>query len=124
LLKILDPNDPLRLVAQPVDVFHFEGKHTEKDKFCQQNCNPALWPDLMVDGNWRFNSSVAEQTNAWFGGFQAMVREMRIERYNFFLDEMIRRRNDWLIRRLDNRGKSVRMVPHHSLLPERFPPPT
>ena len=41
------------------------------------------------DGQWVFNSSAAEQANVWFGGFQAIVRDMWVERFNFFLDEMI-----------------------------------
>ncbi|KIJ47694.1 hypothetical protein M422DRAFT_163649, partial [Sphaerobolus stellatus SS14] len=83
--------------ALPVDVFHFKSKHKEQDKFCGMYCNPHLWRDLITeDGTWLFNSSAAEQTNAWFGGYLAIVRDMRVERYNFFLDEMIRRRNEYL----------------------------
>ena len=49
-----------------------------------------LWMDLVHDdGQWVFNSSAAEQANVWFGGFQAIVRDMWVERFNFFLDEMI-----------------------------------
>lgn len=80
-------------IALPVDVFHFKCKHKESDAFCGTFCNPLLWPELQEEGKWRFNSSAAEQTNAWMGGFRAIVREMRPDRYNFFLDEMIKRRN-------------------------------
>ena len=38
-------------------------------------------------------SSIAEQTNGWLGGYQAICREMHVDRYNFFLDEMVRHRN-------------------------------
>ncbi|KAF8162630.1 hypothetical protein B0H34DRAFT_780644 [Crassisporium funariophilum] len=41
-----------------VDVFHLKCKHSEKDKF------------------------LAEQTNSWFGGYQAMCRKMQVDRYN------------------------------------------
>ncbi|EJF65881.1 hypothetical protein DICSQDRAFT_143244 [Dichomitus squalens LYAD-421 SS1] len=76
-------------VAMPVDPFHAKTKHKDSDAFCGQYCNAALFPDLLVGNQWRFNSSAAEMTNAWFGGFQAMVREMRATRYDFLLDERI-----------------------------------
>ncbi|KAK7676519.1 hypothetical protein QCA50_020537 [Cerrena zonata] len=75
--------------ALPVDVFHMKSKHKESDEFCGRWCNPAHFPDLMVNDKWCFNSSAAEMTNAWFGGFQGIVREMRVDWYEFFLDEMI-----------------------------------
>jgi hypothetical protein len=82
-------------VGLSVDVFHFKCKHKETDIFCQKECNPAAFPELKGDGNkpWYFNSSVAEQTNAWFGGYQSICREMLRDKYNFFLDEMILRRD-------------------------------
>lgn len=86
-MKTLKEGEPLKTVALPVDVFHFECKHKATDTFCNENCNPARWPDLIKDGKWLFNSSVAEQANAWFGGFQSITREMRADRYNFFLDK-------------------------------------
>ena len=52
-----------------VDVSHFKCKHKESDTFCRENCNPASWPQLAVGDDWRFNSSAAEQTNAWMGGY-------------------------------------------------------
>lgn len=76
--------------ALPVDVFHMKLKHKKSDDDCNCKCNPALFPGLMVGDKWRFNSSAAEITNAWFGRFQSMVHEMRVERYSFFLDEMIK----------------------------------
>lgn len=79
--------------ALPVDVFHMKSKHKESDEFCGLHCNPARWPELHEGGAWRFNSSAAEMTNAWFGGFISMVREMREDRYDFFLDEVIKQRN-------------------------------
>jgi hypothetical protein len=85
----------------PVDMFHYKCKHKKTDVWCTQHCNPVLWPELITpDGRWWFNSSVAEQTNTWFGGFLAIVREMQVNRYNFFLDEMIRRRNIMLVSEL------------------------
>jgi hypothetical protein len=83
--------------ALPVDVFHFKSKHMEKDMFCGRFCNPYLWVDLVDEkGQWLFNSSVAEQTNTWFGGFLSIVCDMQVEHYNFFLDEMILQRNQIL----------------------------
>jgi hypothetical protein len=119
LLKMLlrrYPRDYLLRIGLPVDVFHFECKHTEKDEFCQQNCNPAQWEELMENGKWVFNSSVAEQTNAWYGGFLAITREMRQERYNFFLDEMIRRRNNWTLEELRKKAKNPRLLRYDILL--------
>jgi hypothetical protein len=89
-------NDPdFNNVGLTVDVFHFSCKHSITDEFCQTNCNPALFPELLgKDGKgWYFNSSIAEQTNVWLGGFHAIVREMLHDKYNFFLDEMILLRN-------------------------------
>lgn len=104
-------------VALPVDVFHFKAKHKETDLDCGANCNPYIWPELRTeDGKWRFNSSAAEQTNAWFGGFQSIVREMPVERFNFFLDEMIKRRNRTLVKDLERRGKRPARIPRDILL--------
>ncbi|KAJ3520707.1 hypothetical protein NMY22_g12634 [Coprinellus aureogranulatus] len=100
-----------------VDVFHFKSKHKESDKECNANCNPAMHKDLVTsDGRWRFNSSAAEQANAWIGGYQAMVREMRAIRYDFFLDEMIRRRNCLIVRELERNEKTPFNVPRSALL--------
>ncbi|KAL0061742.1 hypothetical protein AAF712_011415 [Marasmius tenuissimus] len=81
-----------------VDVFHFKCKHKESDQYCQLHCNPYAFPELMYrnekgDEKWYFNTSVAEQTNTWFGRYQSMCREMGGVFYEFFLNEMIRLRN-------------------------------
>lgn len=92
-------------VCLPVDVFHFKSKHKESDEFCQKHCNPALFPQLFnKQGGWRFNSSAAEQANAWIGGFLAITREMLAVRFNFFMDEMIQRRNRMTVANLRARG--------------------
>lgn len=58
-----------------------------------------------MDGDeWRFNSSIAEQTNVWFGGYHSMCREMQVDRFNFFLDEMIMRKNRLLHAKLEAEG--------------------
>lgn len=112
-------DDYFKNCALPVDVFHFKCKHKASDVWCAQHCNPALWPELMTsEGCWRFNSSAAEQMNAWFGGFLAIVREMRVDRYNFFLDEMIRRRNDILVAELEKKGCAPYLIPREDLLCE------
>ncbi|KAI0071239.1 hypothetical protein K474DRAFT_1712639 [Panus rudis PR-1116 ss-1] len=92
--------------ALPVDVFHMRSKHAESDEFCGQHCNPAQFEDLYAGGQWHFNSSAAEMTNAWFVGFNAMVREMCQERYEFFLDEMIKQRNRMLVGELEKHAQS------------------
>jgi hypothetical protein len=70
----------------------------------------------MVNGKWRFNSSAAEQMNAWIGGFQAIVQNMREVRAQFFLDEMIRRRNIWVISELARKGKNPKQIKMSILL--------
>jgi hypothetical protein len=102
--------------AFPIDVFHFKSKHKETDTFCMQNCNPMQYVDLTdEDGNWTFNTSIAEQTNVWLGGFHAVVREMVAERYNFFLDEMVKRRNRWVISELERKGKRPGIISRDKL---------
>jgi hypothetical protein len=101
-------------VILSVDVFHFKSKHKETDVFCQKHhdCNPALWKELADEhGKWVFNSSAAEQANVWLGGYHAIVREMLPHRYDFFLDEMIKRRNEKLVARLEEIGKIPYIVP-------------
>jgi len=89
----------------PVDVFHYKTKHKESDIDCGKNCNPYKWSELRLnDKEWRFNSSAAEQVNAWYGRFQAIVREMQVDRYNFFLNEMVRRRNCLVVEDLRRKG--------------------
>ncbi|KAJ3743291.1 hypothetical protein EV360DRAFT_57709, partial [Lentinula raphanica] len=103
-------------VMLPVDVFHFKSKHKESDEFCQRHCNPSQWTELVGDdGEWVFNSSAAEQGNVWIGGYQAIVREMLVHNYNFFLDEMIKRRNEVLVAKLRREGKNPYHIPpyHH-----------
>lgn len=106
-----------RDVALPVDVFHFKSKHKESDVECGQNCNPYLWPELRTeDGRWRFNSSAAEQANLWYGGFTVIVRDMQSDRYEFFLDEMIKWRNRMIVKELQRRGKKPYSIPRDELL--------
>lgn len=89
-----------------VDVFHFKLKHKETHLFCQENCNPAAFPELISeDGQgWFFNSSIAEQTNIWIRGYHAMCREMLVDKYDFFLDQMILCQNHATRAKLDTQG--------------------
>lgn len=43
--------------------------------------------------------------SGWVGIMHAMVREMLVDRYNFFLDEMVMQRNRHTIAKLEKRGK-------------------
>lgn len=89
-----------------VDVFHHQSKHSLNDLLCQTRCNPAAYPELQSeDGGWFFNSSIAEQTNVWLAGYNAMCREMGVDLFNFFLDEMIIRRNREVVTKLKEQGK-------------------
>jgi hypothetical protein len=99
-------------IGLSVDVFHFTSKHSEADVFCQENCNPIAFPELIrEDGGWYFNSSIAEQTNVWLGGFHSILREMRMDKYVFFLDEMIMRRNRMTKEKLEKEGMVPTMRP-------------
>ncbi|TBU38024.1 hypothetical protein BD309DRAFT_1059390 [Dichomitus squalens] len=102
--------------AMPVDPFHAKTKHKDSDTFCGTHCNAAMFPELLDGNRWRFNSSAAEMTNAWFGGFQAMVREMRESRYDFFLDEVIRIRNLLTADDLGKAGAHPMLLPRHLFL--------
>lgn len=67
-------------VAVVVDAFHFSG-HSVNDEECQRTCNPSMYPVLKrQDGSWLFNTSAAEQVNAWFGKLQPKVKEMNVVR--------------------------------------------
>jgi len=106
-LAKLVKNDPdFTNVGLSVDVFHFKSKHKLMDTFCQENCNPAKFPELTGLGNkgWYFNSSIAKQTNVWLGGYHSMCREMLVDKYNFFLDEMILCCNHMTYRKLQLSG--------------------
>lgn len=99
-------------IGMPVDVFHALTKHKDSDTFCQENCNPAGFPELSKpDGSWIFNSSAAEQTNVWIGRFTPIVKEMNSVRYCFFLDEAITDHNEFQEGVLQSRGKRPRLVP-------------
>ncbi|TCD66467.1 hypothetical protein EIP91_001347 [Steccherinum ochraceum] len=89
-----------------VDVFHFKSKHKATDYFCQTKCNPANFPELIGENGegWFFNSSACEQNNVWTGGFQSMCREMRVDKYNFLLDEMFMEKNKLTIAELKRQG--------------------
>jgi len=68
-----------------------------------------MYPELLGENGkaWYFNSSIAEQTNVWLGGFHAILREMLVDRYNFFLDQMILSRNRMTRERIHKDGYSL-----------------
>ncbi|KAF8075908.1 hypothetical protein FPV67DRAFT_1649010 [Lyophyllum atratum] len=102
-------------VGMCVDVWHFLNKHKATHEFCQEHCNPADYPELEGEnGKWFFNTSIAEQVNVWLGGYHAICREMLPVKYNFFLNEMIRLRNEMVIAKLHADGHN----------PTHAPPPT
>ncbi|KAK7020302.1 hypothetical protein R3P38DRAFT_3194859 [Favolaschia claudopus] len=108
----------LKNTGKPVDVFHFKCKHKLTDLHCQRYCNPAAFPELICDGKWRFNTSICEQTNVWFGGFISIVQDMEVTRYNFYLDEMIKRRNRYIVAQLEAKGHFPWTIPRQTLFPE------
>ena len=94
-----------RDIGMCVDAWHFRNKHAITHQYCQLHCNPAKYPELMDDtSSWFFNTSIAEQTNAWLAGYHSICREMLPAKFDFFLDEMIRLRNIEIIRRLETKG--------------------
>ncbi|KZT56033.1 hypothetical protein CALCODRAFT_416592, partial [Calocera cornea HHB12733] len=86
-----------------VDIFHYKTKHSEKDEYCGQHCNPLLFPDIydVKTKTWFFNSSAAEQTNVWFNGYHSIVHNMMGSWFEFFLDEMIKEQNCFLVASLE-----------------------
>jgi hypothetical protein len=82
-------------VGMCVDVWHLLNKHKMTHTYCQENCNPADYSELMNNNGdgWWFNTSIAEQVNVWLGSYHAICREMIPVKYNFFLDKMIHLHN-------------------------------
>ncbi|KAF8964966.1 hypothetical protein BDZ97DRAFT_1659637 [Flammula alnicola] len=105
--------DPiLKSVGFPVDAFHYDCKHSRTDIICREHCNPRLFLELLNDdGTWYFNSSKCEQLNVWLGGYHAILREMKADRYNFLLDELIMRKNRVLKAKLEKEGHLPSYVP-------------
>ena len=58
---------------------------------------------MMGDG-----TSILQQTNVWLGGYHSMCREMRVDKYNYFLDEMIMRKNRLMKAKLAKDGMNLR----------------
>jgi hypothetical protein len=113
LAKMVKDDPFFHDIGLTVDVFHFKSKHSVTDTFCQTNCNPAAFPELAGEGGegWYFNSSIAEQTNIWFGGYHPICREMSVDKYNFFLDDMVLRRNEATLIKLEREGHMPAMWP-------------
>ncbi|KAF6756540.1 hypothetical protein DFP72DRAFT_846432 [Ephemerocybe angulata] len=93
---------------------HFSQRRTHNEELCVASCGVILGRATfyglealngVLDGKWRFNSSAAEQTNNWFGKYLQMTREMEAVHYNFFLDEMIKQRNQILVNELRAKGR-------------------
>ncbi|KZO91274.1 hypothetical protein CALVIDRAFT_489335 [Calocera viscosa TUFC12733] len=99
--------------ALVVDIFHFKSKHSANDMYCSLHCNAMAFPQLFdaEQKTWTFNSSACEQTNAWLNRFQPIVREMLPVQYEFFLDEVIKERNRFLVETLKKRGLSPHLMP-------------
>jgi hypothetical protein len=114
--QVMKSGDPFFAdMGMCVDVWHFLNKHKATHDFCQEHCNPADYPELKgPDGKWFFNTSVAEQTNVWLGGYHSICREMLPVKYNFFLDEMICLRNQQIVAKLKKDGHRPRHAPHPS----------
>jgi hypothetical protein len=103
-------------IGFPVDVFHWKCKHTKDGVKCSYHCNPTLFPELLGTDRkaWFFNSSIAEQTNVWLGGYHAILREMGSDKYDYFLDEMVMRKNRLTKAKLEADGMLPDYVPNLS----------
>jgi hypothetical protein len=106
LAKMVKDNPFFCDIGLTIDTFHFKCKHLQTDIFCQTHCNPAAYPELISeDGKgWFFNSLITKQTNVWLGGYHAICREMLVDKYNFFLDEMVLHKNELVKAKLLNSG--------------------
>jgi len=105
--QVMSSRDPYFAdMGMCVDVWHFLNKHKVTHAFCQKHCNSAMYPKLQdKKGDWYFNTSVAEQTNAWLGSYHSMCHEMLPAKFNFFLDKMIRLWNVEMLKRLAASGQ-------------------
>lgn len=79
------------------------------DDYCGTHCNPYNFPKLMYtdasgDDQWYFNTSVTEQTNAWFGRYHTICCEMGGIFYEFFLNQLILMHNEEKKTELENNG--------------------
>ncbi|KAL0579480.1 hypothetical protein V5O48_002522 [Marasmius crinis-equi] len=112
-----EKDDYFKDSAWVVDVFHARVHHKDDgDTYCNINNNPAGFPELLQpDGTWTFNSSAAEQVNSWFGGYQAILKEMTRDRYHFLCDELIFLRNRWLTEELESTGHYPALRPESML---------
>jgi hypothetical protein len=54
----------------------------------------------------------------WFGRFQPIVRELRVDRFNFFLDQVILIHNENLLQDLTRKGKNTFNFGRETLLKE------
>ena len=106
-------NDLWKKVGFPVDVFHWTSKHKKTSDACAVDCNPSNFDELIEEDkkSWFFNSSIVEQTNVWLGGYHAILREMGVTKYNFFLDEMVLRKNRLTRTSLQQVGTSPSYIP-------------
>jgi hypothetical protein len=91
LVKMVKDDPFFNNIGLSVNIFHFKSKHSVMDTFCQSHCNPAAFPELEEEQGkaWFFNSSIAEQANVWLDSYHSICHEMLVDKYNFFLDEMI-----------------------------------
>jgi len=104
--------------AMLVDLFHFGCKHKKDDVYCSLHCNATAFPHLYdsVNKKWLFNSSACEQANVWLNKFKPMVRGMGPVQFEFFLDEVIKARNRFIVKELKKNKHSPSLIPRSALL--------
>lgn len=92
-------------IGMCVDIWHFLNKHQTMHQYCQENCNLIQFPELLDKfWKWFFNTSIAEQINAWLQGYHSIVCKMLPDKFDFFLDEMIMRWNIVHLKKLEEQG--------------------
>lgn len=84
------------------DVAHQTGPHNgpQRPYYLDHHANHLLAGLKTPNGGWRFNSETTQSINAWVGTFAPMCRHMHSTKYNFFLEEMIRLRNELTLNKI------------------------
>jgi hypothetical protein len=104
----LSPRFQSSVTSACVSTFGISSTNT-RQRMSSVKSTVADYPELLTeDGKWYFNTSIAEQTNVWLGGYHAICREMLP--VNFFLNEMIRLRNCIVVAKLKEDGQHPAML--------------
>eukprot|EP00457_Paulinella_chromatophora_P009818 gb/GEZN01009894.1/.p1 GENE.gb/GEZN01009894.1/~~gb/GEZN01009894.1/.p1 ORF type:complete len:336 (-),score=26.27 gb/GEZN01009894.1/:280-1230(-) len=104
--------DPVRLAEWEdsiwaVDDWHLRKGHDDGDMVCAGYCDWERYPELHgADGKCVFNTSAAEQHNAWVRGFSSLLSQWSVGNSLAYLTRLLIQRNRTLIERQEGRGKN------------------